>query len=115
MGPNGLSVSIVNSVVLCDIPGPTYWMAAAAGIMSRTEWFAGTSSKTLKVKDDVLASQTAPAQISPLSGQSCTLTGIILRFTEQFQFVLFDMILVVQLGELVYTPEAWRLKSFKCT
>ena len=34
-GPNGSSVSIVSIVVLCSMPGPAYWIAAAAGIVIR--------------------------------------------------------------------------------
>ena len=52
-GPRLLSVSMVNVVVLWTIPGPLYWMTAAAGIVIKKEAFAGMLCITLKVKDEV--------------------------------------------------------------
>jgi len=64
-GPNGSSVSMVKVLVLCNIPSPVYLMAAEAGIVIKIDWFAGIAWMVLKVKVDVLATQTAPANTRP--------------------------------------------------
>jgi hypothetical protein len=113
-GPNESSVSRVKLGVLCRMPGPTYWMAAAAGIVIKKLWFDGISCITLNVKVDVLATHIAPPHNTPCCGQSCTFTGITLRFTVQFQWLLFDMLLKMQLWLRLYSPAAPRLKLWRC-